>query len=66
MAERCRFVCVGQMISCMALADQDPCKWNFYTDKSDATAWNDWGGLPRKVMYPNFTDHRCDEGGEGG
>lgn len=50
---------VRQMVSCMALPDQSVCDYNYYTDKADATAWCDWGGMPRKVMYPNYTDHRC-------
>lgn len=51
------------MVSCMALPDQSVCDYNYYTDKADATAWCDWGGMPRKVMYPNYTDHRCAEHG---
>jgi hypothetical protein len=49
----------------MALPDQSVCDYNYYTDKADATAWCDWGGMPRKVMYPNYTDHRCAEHGRG-
>ena len=52
----------GTMMSCMELegeAKEFMCapKNHYYADKFDATAWNDWGALPRHVMYPNFEEH---------
>ena len=50
------------MMSCMELdgeAKDFMCapKNHYYADKFDTTAWNDWGALPRHVMYPNFEEH---------
>jgi hypothetical protein len=34
-----------QIVSCMALEDDSLTKHNFYVDKFDATAWNDFDAM---------------------
>lgn len=40
-----------QMAASLVMADQRPCMTNYYTNKMDATAWNDFGAQPREANY---------------
>ena len=40
-----------EMIEGMALADKRLLKYNFFCDKTDATAWNDFDAIPRKESF---------------
>ena len=49
----------GPMASCMQLEGEglELTKHNFYTDKFDATAWNDFDAIPRASSEFGLTDH---------
>ena len=49
----------GPILSCMQLEGEglELTKHNFYTDKFDATAWNDFDAIPRAASHFGLTDH---------
>jgi len=47
-----------RLFSCMKFPAEDLIKYNFYNDKFDATAWSDYGAMPRKVAYKHHDDIR--------
>lgn len=49
----------GPILSCMQLTGEglELTKHNFYTDKFDATAWNDFDAIPRAASNFGLTDH---------
>ena len=47
----------GPILACMRLADDTLTKHNFYVDKFDCTAWNDFDAIPRAASQFGLTDH---------
>jgi len=45
------------ILECMQAPDQSICKHNFYTDKFDSTAWNDFDAIPRAASQYSLEDH---------
>lgn len=45
------------ILECMQAPDQELCKHNFYTDKFDSTAWNDFDAIPRAASQFSLSDH---------
>jgi hypothetical protein len=45
------------IMSCMRAPDQSLLVHNYYTDKFDATAWNDFDAIPRTSSKFGLTDH---------
>ena len=43
------------MSAALRLVNQAPCKTNYYTDKFDTTAWNDFGAQPREKNFASTT-----------
>lgn len=41
----------------MTLVDDSLIKYNFYADKFDCTAWNDFDAIPRSESKYGLTDH---------
>jgi len=45
------------LLECIQLPDQTLTKHNYYTDKFDCTAWNDYDAIPRSASTHGLTDH---------
>jgi len=47
----------GPIKSCLSLGDDSLTKHNFYVDKFDATAWNDFDAIPRSASSYGLENH---------
>ncbi len=47
----------GPILACMRLPDDTLTRHNFYVDKFDCTAWNDFDAIPRAASQFGLTDH---------
>ena len=43
--------------ACMQVPDDTLTRHNFYTNKFDTTAWNDFDAIPRSQSHYGLTDH---------
>ena len=47
----------GPILSCLRLGDTSLTKHNFYVNKFDATAWNDFDAIPRSASSFGLENH---------